>query len=178
MKSARKAHVLVSPLEVAPGVLASSASPRPGLPLSPSERSQHAGIGCGGTPIQDSHRLSPLRHLRGWKPLAHSFPASAFLPPLAPRALPRFLATLGALTPAQGALRTPTSDSEHPPYPRQVSMVHMALDFLFVSPKVTHTRFLALHFMHNAQVLCRWIRESAHYTLAKNLRHLWYGKSH
>jgi len=51
---------------------------------------------------------------------------STFLHPLAPRALPRFLATTGALTPAQAALRTLIRGNEHPPFPRQVSLVHIA----------------------------------------------------
>ena len=51
---------------------------------------------------------------------------STFLHPLAPRALPRFFATTGALTPAQAALRTLIRGNEHPPYPRQVSLIHMA----------------------------------------------------
>jgi len=51
---------------------------------------------------------------------------STFLPPFAPRALPRFFALTGALTPAQGALRTLTRGNEHPPYPWQVSLVHTA----------------------------------------------------
>ena len=51
---------------------------------------------------------------------------STFLHPFAPRALPRFFAPTGALTPAQRALRTLTRGNEHPPYPRQVSLVHTA----------------------------------------------------
>jgi hypothetical protein len=51
---------------------------------------------------------------------------STFLHPFAPRALPRFFAPTGALTPAQGALRTLIRGNEHPPYPRQVSLVHTA----------------------------------------------------
>ena len=51
---------------------------------------------------------------------------STFLHHFAPRALPRFLALTGALTPAQGALRTLIRGNEHPPYPRQVSLVHTA----------------------------------------------------
>jgi hypothetical protein len=51
---------------------------------------------------------------------------STFLHPFAPRALPRFLALTGALTPAQGALRTLIRGNEHPPYPRQVSLVNPA----------------------------------------------------
>ena len=51
---------------------------------------------------------------------------STFLHPFAPRALPRFLALTGALTPAQEALRTLIRGNEHPPYPRQVSLVHTA----------------------------------------------------
>ncbi len=49
---------------------------------------------------------------------------STFLHPFAPRALPRFLALTGALTPARGALRTLIRGNEHPPYPRQVSLIH------------------------------------------------------
>ena len=44
--------------------------------------------------------------------------SSTFLHPFAPRALPRFLALMGALTPAGGALR--------PPCFQQVSLVHIA----------------------------------------------------
>jgi hypothetical protein len=51
---------------------------------------------------------------------------STFLHPFAPQALPRFSAPTGALTPAQGALRTLIRGNEHPPYPRQVSLVHTA----------------------------------------------------
>ncbi len=51
---------------------------------------------------------------------------STFLHPFAPRALPRFLALTGALAPARGALRTLIRGNEHPPYPRQVSLVHIA----------------------------------------------------
>ena len=51
---------------------------------------------------------------------------STFLHPFAPRALPRFFAPTGALTPARAALRTLIRGNEHPPYPRQVSLVHTA----------------------------------------------------
>jgi len=50
---------------------------------------------------------------------------STFLHPLAPRALPRFSTTTGALTPAQGALLTLMRGNELPPYPRQISLIHM-----------------------------------------------------
>jgi len=50
--------------------------------------------------------------------------SSTFLHPLAPRALPRFFATTGALIPAQGALRTLIRGNEHPPCPEQVSLIH------------------------------------------------------
>jgi hypothetical protein len=50
---------------------------------------------------------------------------STFLHPFAPRALPRFSALTGALTPAQQALRTLIRGNEHPPYARQVSLIHM-----------------------------------------------------
>ena len=51
---------------------------------------------------------------------------STCLHPLAPRALPRFLATTGALTPARPALRTLIRGNEHRPCPEQVSLVHTA----------------------------------------------------
>jgi hypothetical protein len=75
----------------------------------------------GGTPV-----CLAFRHSHGF----HFYPVlsylSTFLHPFAPRALPRFFALTGALTPAQGALRTLARGSEHPPYPRQVSLVHTA----------------------------------------------------
>jgi hypothetical protein len=62
-----------------------------------------------------------------WFPFYPRLPyLSTFLHPFAPRALPRFSAPTGALTPAQGALRTLIRGNEHPPYPRQVSLVHTA----------------------------------------------------
>ena len=52
-----------------------------------------------------SDLLSPIGHSR-WFPFHRSTHlASTFLHPFAPRALPRFLTTMGALTPAQAALR-------------------------------------------------------------------------
>ena len=54
---------------------------------------------------------------------------STFLHPFAPRALPRFLATTGALTPARRALRA-VSDNEHPPCIGQVSLLHMTRPFM------------------------------------------------
>jgi hypothetical protein len=74
----------------------------------------------------DSHLLSPDGHSRGWKPRAHASRTSAFLHPFAPRALPRFFATMGALTPAQGVLRARHTRIEHPPWPGQDSLVNMA----------------------------------------------------
>ena len=74
----------------------------------------------------DFHRLSPCGHSRGWKPFTRNSRTSAFLHPLAPRALPRFHATMGALTPARGALRTLYKRNEHPPWPGQVSLVNTA----------------------------------------------------
>ncbi len=63
-------------------------------------------------------------HWFGFCP-ALSFP-STFLHPLAPRALPRFFATTGALTPARTALRTLIRGNEHRPSSEQVSLVHPA----------------------------------------------------
>jgi hypothetical protein len=118
MIGTRKARAQINLKEVIPGVLASSASLFLGFPHSPSERSQHAKTLWRGAPYQDSHRLSRYGHSRGWRPLSHAARASAFLHPLAPRALPRFYATMGALTPARL--------TEGQPFAEQVSLVHMA----------------------------------------------------
>jgi hypothetical protein len=111
---------------VGPRVLACTASLHSGSPHSPWESIQHAGSLCEMAPGQDSHRLSPVGHSGGWKPISHMVPASTFLRPFAPRALPRFPATTDALTPAQGALRTLIRGNEHPPWPGQVSLLHTA----------------------------------------------------
>jgi len=124
MTDTRKARVRICLTGVAPGVLASSASRFHGSRHSPSESFQHARTGCRAAPNQDFHRLSPLRHSRGWKPPMHAVPTSAFLHPFAPRALPRFPATTGTLTPARLALRTHTRGNEHQPFTGQVSLVH------------------------------------------------------
>ena len=111
---------------VSPRVLACSASLHSGSPHSPWESIQHAGPLCEKAPGQDSHRLSPFGHSRGWKPISHKSPASTFLRPFAPRALPRFLATMDALTPARLALRTHSKGNEHQPLSGQVSLLHTA----------------------------------------------------
>src|SRR4030042_4924072 len=49
--------------------------------------------------------------------------ASTSLHPFAPRALPRFFATMGALTPARPALRTLARGNELPTCPGQVSLL-------------------------------------------------------
>ena len=51
---------------------------------------------------------------------------STFLRPFAPRALPRFSATMGALTPARLALRTLYLSNEHQPLSGQVSLLNTA----------------------------------------------------
>ena len=84
-----------------------------------------AGIRMGKGTENSSPWLSPYGHSRGLKPHPHTITASTFLHPLAPRALPRFFATMDALTPARGALRTQHKRIEHPPWPGQVSPVHM-----------------------------------------------------
>jgi hypothetical protein len=109
---------------VGPRVLAYTASLHSGSPHSPWESIQHAGSPCAKAPGQDSHRVSPFGHSRGWKPIAHRSPASTFLRPFAPLALPRFLATMDALTPARLALRH--TSHEHQPCSGQVSLLHTA----------------------------------------------------
>ena len=75
---------------------------------------------------EESPACLASRHSHGSRFYPRLTYLSTFLHPLAPRALPRFLALTGALTPAQGALRTLIRGNEHPPYPRQVSLVHIA----------------------------------------------------
>jgi hypothetical protein len=62
--------------------------------------------------------LSPCGHSRRFAFALYGLHRSTFLPALAPRALPRFTATMQALTPARPALRRPLI--------RQVSLVHRA----------------------------------------------------
>jgi hypothetical protein len=54
-----------------------------------------------------SRLRSPFGHSRGLRFVLCSLHSSTFPHLFAPRALSRFLATTGALTPARGALRTP-----------------------------------------------------------------------
>jgi hypothetical protein len=61
--------------------------------------------------------FSPAGHSRGGNLHPSQLLASTFLHPFAPRALPRFHATMGALTPARGALRALYKRNEHPPRP-------------------------------------------------------------
>jgi hypothetical protein len=123
MTNTPKASIRVSLRGLSPRVLASSANLQRGAPHSPMESFQHAETECGRAPDQDSHRLSPIGHSRGWKPIPYTVPASTFLRPFAPRALPRFHATMDALTPARLALRR--TAHEHQPFSGQVSLVHM-----------------------------------------------------
>ena len=69
---------------------------------------------------------SPFGHYHGLRFVLCSLHSSTFLHPFAPRALPRFHALMGALTPVQGALRTLHKRNEHPPRPEQVSLVNTA----------------------------------------------------
>ena len=68
---------------------------------------------------------SPFGHCRRFRFVMRGLHSSTFLHPFAPRALPRISATMGALTPARGALRTHTRGNEHPPWPGQISLVNM-----------------------------------------------------
>ena len=69
------------------------------------------------SPFEHSHRLN----------IPMSDPhVSTFLRPFAPQALPRFSATVDALTPARAALRSHTSGHEHRPNPWQVSLLHVS----------------------------------------------------
>jgi hypothetical protein len=117
MISTPKASILNCRRGKAPQVLASSASLHNGSPDSPRERFQHAWTLYWMAPDKlDSHRLSLIGHSRGREHILYRAPASTFLHLFAPRALPRFVATTGALTPAQMA--------QGQPYSGQVSLLH------------------------------------------------------
>ncbi len=74
-----------------------------------------------------SRLFSPfLEHCLGGLFVRYGSHASTFLHPFAPRALPRFPAPMGALTPAGKALRTHAWGNEHLPCFQQVSLVHIA----------------------------------------------------
>jgi len=72
-----------------------------------------------------SHVFSPTGHWHGLESVHYRPNASTFLRPLAPQALPRILATTGALTPVRPALRG-LEAIEHRPFAGQVSLVHTA----------------------------------------------------
>jgi hypothetical protein len=73
-----------------------------------------------------SQLLSPRGHSQECVFISHNLHASTFLHPFTPRALPRFFATMGALTPDRGALRTLARGNELPTCPGQVSLLNTA----------------------------------------------------
>ena len=73
-----------------------------------------------------SQLLSPRGHSQECVFISQKLHASTFLHPFAPRALPRFFATMGALTPDRGVLRTHTRGNELPTCPGQVSLLNTA----------------------------------------------------
>jgi len=77
-----------------------------------------------------SRLCSPFGHCRGVRFVVCGLHSSTFLRPFTPRALPRFLANMDALTPGRRVLRTYTRGNELPTCPGQVSLVHMALSSL------------------------------------------------
>ena len=68
--------------------------------------------------------LSLSQHFRRSFFVTAGLHPSTFLHPFAPQALPCFLATMGAVTPAQRALRTLIRGNELPPLSGQVSLLH------------------------------------------------------
>src|SRR3990170_7740872 len=68
--------------------------------------------------------LSLSQHFRRSFFVTAGLHPSTFLHPFAPQALPCFLATMGAVTPAQRALRTLIRGNELPPSAGQVSLLH------------------------------------------------------
>ena len=85
------------------------------------ERSTHSQFLGGASPVC----LVVSNTSTGTSSLPIETHASTFLCPLAPRALPRFLATTGTLTPARRVLRA-SPGHERPPVTGQVSLVHSA----------------------------------------------------
>jgi len=69
---------------------------------------------------------SPFRHYRWFVFARYVLHLSTFLRPLTPRALPRFFATMDALTPARPVLRLLIRQNERRPSIGQVSPVHTA----------------------------------------------------
>ena len=69
---------------------------------------------------------SPFRHYRWFVFVRYVLHLSTFLRPLTPRALPRFFATMDALTPARPVLRLLIRQNERRPSIGQVSPVHTA----------------------------------------------------
>ena len=70
--------------------------------------------------------FSRCRHWRGLLFALYVHYTSTFLRPLAPRALPRFFATMDALTPVRPVLRLLIRQNERRPFNGQVSLVHTA----------------------------------------------------
>jgi hypothetical protein len=70
--------------------------------------------------------LSPCGHSQECGFISFNLHVSTFLHPFAPQALPCFFATMGALTPDRGALRTHSKGNELPTCPGQVSLLHTA----------------------------------------------------
>jgi hypothetical protein len=95
-------------------------------PLVPESASRRAGYGPGGAPVYHrgvSALLSPIGTRGGVRSQARVELTSTFLRPLAPRALPRFVATMDALTPARPALRM--GAHEHRSNTEQVSWLNV-----------------------------------------------------
>jgi len=106
-------------------------------PLVPESASRRAGYGPGGAPVYHrgvSALLSPMGTRGGVRSQARAELTSTFLRPLAPRALPRFVATMDALTPARPALRM--GAHEHRSNTEQVSRIHLP-DLPSVPPPTT-----------------------------------------
>jgi hypothetical protein len=96
-------------------------------PRSARPKAEPHGVGGrqnGGHDKACAHPTGLFRHCHGLLFILYSHFTSTFLHPFAPRALPRFLATMGALTPARLALRTQWKRNEHQPFSGQVSLVH------------------------------------------------------
>jgi len=83
--------------------------------------------------------LSLLQHFRRSLFITAGLHPSTFLHPFAPRALPRFPATMGVLTPARRVLRAVPSDNELPPFSGQVSLLHASRPSMHsVTKHLTH----------------------------------------
>ena len=115
-------------VSVGPTLMIDQAEPAPSFHALFERGQQAFGPHRGFCPGPAAQRVSVVfsrgRHCRRWWVSWCQRPASIFLRPFAPPALPGFNATMGALTPVRPALRPARGGNEHRPLTGQVSLCH------------------------------------------------------